>query len=269
MDRLALRGPRASSARGRWSRPPPPRRARAGGTELAAITWIEGIPAAGLPAGALALLRTAASSGLLVVVVLPAGRRGKEDGFDFEEASRIAAQVDGVLLAQYLAEGSLISAADELPERLPARVDAGALADRADARAWLVLANAEPEARDGVADGAFALSLAPVHGAYLERLEQANAGLRRANARLARANLGRHDSSAASFAWQLKQAKDRISELNQELEQMQERLAMEVEIGIRNDQYFQTARAQLQTRPHQIAMRVAFWHRRISRLFRR
>ena len=74
------------------------------------------------------------------------------------------------------------------------------------------------------------------------QLETALASLRRANARLARERLGRHDAGAASIVWQLAETRRRLD--------------TEVEVARRNDEYFQAARAKLGEPHHRAAERL-------------
>jgi hypothetical protein len=78
--------------------------------------------------------------------------------------------------------------------------------------------------------------------ARVQRLEEAVASLRRANARLMREQLGRHDAAAASLVGQLSDTR--------------RRLAVEIEVGRRNDEYFQAARSKLLEPHHRAAERL-------------
>lgn len=81
-------------------------------------------------------------------------------------------------------------------------------------------------------------------------LRATNAELRRANARLARERLGRHDSAAASVLSRLER---RLGDAEAEVKRLEARLETEMEVAARNHAMFERARDQLQA-PRYVVM---------------
>jgi hypothetical protein len=196
-----------------------------------AVTWLDA-PAETLP---VERLRDAAAAGVRLVLAVAGLERGDAAGL----AERLGALVAG---EQLLVRGTLISGPDGAAGAAPAEVGGS----EEPPRRILLTANVEPEELERAASVRLALALEDVHAAQLERLEAAYWSLRRANARLARENLGRHDAAAASV----------VGPLTTELEQMRRQLAIEVEVARQNDEYFQAARAKLDEPHHRAAERL-------------
>ena len=196
-----------------------------------ALTWLDA-PAEALP---VERLRDAAAAGVRLVLAVSGVERG---------AAAALAEHLGALVAgeQLHVQGTLISGPDGAPGAVPAAVGTG---DEPPRRV-LLTANVEPEELERAASLRLALALEDVHAAQLERLEAAYWSLRRANARLARENLGRHDAAAASV----------VGPLTRELEEMRRQLAIEVEVARQNDEYFQAARRKLDEPHHRAAERL-------------
>ena len=204
-----------------------------GVAEHDAITWLDA-PAETLP---VERLRDAAAAGVRLVLAVS----GLERGAAAALAERLGALVAG---EQLHVQGTLISGPDGAPGGggLPAAVGSG----DEPPRRILLTANVEPEELERAASVRLALALEDVHAAQLQRLEAAYWSLRRANARLARENLGRHDAAAASV----------VGPLTTELEEIRRQLAIEIEVARQNDEYFQAARAKLDEPHHRAAERL-------------
>jgi hypothetical protein len=143
-------------------------------------------------------LRAAAAEGRPIVVGLSADAAGA----GAREAARLAGELGGVTVHQRLAAGSLIGADD------------GEGAD-ADTVHFLVCANVS-----SVADASSSLmdaAAVPLMTGYVRYLEDANRSLSEANARLARASLGVHDSAAAAIVAELKANRETAEALRAEL----------------------------------------------------
>ena len=202
-----------------------------GVTDFEAVTWLDA-PAEALP---VERLRDAAAAGVRLVLAVSGLERGAAAGL----AERLGALVAG---EQLHVQGTLISGPGGAPGDAPAAVGGG----EEPPRRILLAANVEPEELERAASVRLALALEDVHAAQLERLEAAYWSLRRANARLARENLGRHDAAAASV----------VGPLTTELEEIRRQLAIEVEVARQNDEYFQGARAKLDEPHHRAAERL-------------
>jgi hypothetical protein len=195
------------------------------------LAWL-GAPAEMLP---VERLRDAAAAGVRLVLAVSGLERGDAPSL----AERLGALVAG---EQLHVQGTLISGPDGAPGSSPAAVGGS----EEPPRRILLTANVEPEELERAASVRLALALEDVHAAQLERLEAAYWSLRRANARLARENLGRHDAAAASV----------VGPLTTELEEIRRQLAIEVEVARQNDEYFQAARAKLDEPHHRAAERL-------------
>jgi hypothetical protein len=139
------------------------------------MVWLDHYTATGADAEA---LHGAVAEGKPVVLGLPADAGGAAA----REASRLAAELGGVTVTQQLAAGSRIHLGDE---------QAG------DVVHFLVCVNVEA-ARATESSSLTDIDTAPVLSGYVRFLEEANRTLSEANARLARENLGVHDSAAAA-----------------------------------------------------------------------
>ena len=196
-----------------------------------ALTWLDA-PSEALP---VERLRDAAAAGVRIVLAV--------SGLAPEDAAGLAERLGALVAGEQLhVQGTLISGPDGAPGFSPEAVGGSAEPPRR----ILLTANVEPEELERAASMRLALALEDVHAAQLERLEAAYWSLRRANARLARENLGRHDAAAASV----------VGPLTTELEETRRRLAIEIEVARQNDEYFQAARAKLDEPHHRAAERL-------------
>lgn len=154
-------------------------------------------------ATAVGRLRTLAQTGMRMVLSVPNSKAFGEENpfhvtdFGYDEAIKAFADFPAtVMLPQFLAEGSLIS-----PIGATAVDVALGGEDRAEpeyANHFIFCVNIDPAAVDGVHHGRLQLSAAPLFNRWSEGMKQALTALRRENARLARARLGKADSAAAS-----------------------------------------------------------------------
>jgi hypothetical protein len=195
-----------------------------------AVSWLDA-PRSGLP---LHLLATAADAGVRLVL----GVRG----LDPATAKRVAERLGGrVVGRQAMVQASLISGAAEQSDP-----DVSLAGDTGGAHRTLIVANVGEEEAERALDAVAGLHAEPIDAAYIDRLETAYRAMRRANARLTRENLGRHDAAAASV----------IGRLTTELEKAEYRLGIEIEVARRNDEYFQSARSKLGEPHHRAAERL-------------
>jgi hypothetical protein len=154
------------------------------------VMWIDDYAAGGDNAQA---LHAAVAEGKPVVLGLPADAGGAAA----REASRLAAELGGVALTQQLAAGSLIGEGEE---------HAG------DVVHFLVCVNVE-SARATESSSLTDTDAAPLLSGYVRFLEEANRTLSEANTRLARKNLGVHDSAAAAVVADLEREVQRQREI--------------------------------------------------------
>ena len=142
--------------------------------------------------------------------------------FSWEDAlERIGSLPRTVALTQYLAEGSLICAADLAAAPVDANVDL----DRhepeyANHFIFLVGFDAPP------VEGLMQLDSAPVATATLRNLETANEALRRVNQRLMCASMGRADSAAGTLAAKYEATSRALADLQKEHDAWLERCAI-------------------------------------------
>jgi hypothetical protein len=198
-----------------------------------AVCWLDA-PRTGLP---LHLLATAAGAGVRLVLAV----RGLDPAAGEGLAERIGGHVVG---RQAIVQASLIGdPADAADGGGPvvSLADGGAAAHRT-----LIVANAGSEETEGALDAVAGLLAETVDATHVERLETAYRAMRRANARLVRENLGRHDAAAASV----------IGRLTTELAEATHRLETEIEVARRNDEYFQAARSKLGEPHHRAAEKL-------------
>lgn len=175
-------------------------------SDFDAVVLLEGLEHLENPADALQSLVRLAEHGMRLVMSVPNSKTLGESNpyhvtdFDYESARAAFADFDDcVWLYQFLAEGSLITAGVEA-EPVSELVDRER-GEPAYANHYLVCVNAGDAASR--ASALATLELAPVHNRYMLNLESANEELRRANARLAREQLGKADSAAASLVARL------------------------------------------------------------------
>jgi hypothetical protein len=150
-------------------------------------------------------LQATVSEGRPVVIGLPADA----DGAAAREARRLASELGGVTVAQHLAAGSLIS---------------GTEGDAGDVVHYLVCVNVEP-ARGAEASTMTDAEAVPLLTGYVRFLEEANRSLSEANARLARENLGVHDSAAGALEPQVSLLKEQLAEQRELTRQAEAALA--------------------------------------------
>jgi 2-polyprenyl-3-methyl-5-hydroxy-6-metoxy-1,4-benzoquinol methylase len=152
---------------------------------------------------ALRLLREHAQRGVRIVASVPNGKLFGEQNpfhvteFGYDEAIAAFAPFPAtVMVPQFLAEGSLICP----PRALETDVTVS-LEDRDEpeyANHFLFCVNFEPAEVERVHHGRINVNTAPIFNRWSEDLKHANRALRRENARLARARLGKAGSAAAS-----------------------------------------------------------------------
>ncbi|MGI8714105.1 MAG: methyltransferase domain-containing protein, partial [Solirubrobacteraceae bacterium] len=153
--------------------------------------------------GALELLRGHAERGMQVVASVPNGKLFAEHNpfhlaeFGYDDAIRAFASFPStVMVPQFLAEGSLIVPAHARQPEVTVSLD-----DRDEpeyANHFVFCVNFDPAAVEGVHHGRVQLNTAPVFNRWAEDLKQGAWALRRENARLARARLGKGGSAAAA-----------------------------------------------------------------------
>jgi SAM-dependent methyltransferase len=236
-----------------------------GADDCDAIVCFEGIEHVDDPEALAAELARVAANGTALIVSIPNSAGFEErnpyhvTAFSYERAiATFATLGDPVILGQYHSEGSLMLGNDPEAELRGELADDGP-PDLAWANHWIALVNvpvddvAEAVARMG-------LSAAPNQNEYMRALERANDELWRANGRLARHQLGIHDSAAASVIGRLER---RTQEAERRVRELEERLALEVEVAKQNDRNFQNVRATLELPRHRA---VDALHRRMLRL---
>jgi SAM-dependent methyltransferase len=183
-----------------------------------AIVMFEGLEHLHSPERALAGLRRHAEDGLGLVISVPNSKAFDEDNpfheTDFGYDEVLAAFRDFpnvVLLYQFLAEGSLITA----EQRDGAGEGHFVLEDHAEepyASTFIACANFEDALAAWSADARLHFAVSPVSNRYLLNLQRANVELRRVNARLARGFLGKADSAAASLVARVEDAERALAE---------------------------------------------------------
>jgi hypothetical protein len=164
------------------------------------LVWLDDYPGDGDRQPLDEAVQAVATAGRALVVGLPADAGGRAE----RDAAALASALDGVVVAQRLAAGSVI-----VDRPGPAGTVLSEPSDGDDAVHYLVCANVDRD-RLGTAAAMLGAAAVPLMTGYVRFLHEANEQLRRANARLARERLGVHDSAAASLA-------PRISELEKEV----------------------------------------------------
>jgi hypothetical protein len=198
-----------------------------------AVRWLDAA-ADDLPVDA---LRSAGEAGLRVLLAVR--------GLDRRQGAGVAERLRGIVAgSQVLVQGSMIASIGGEP---PAAVelDTGSVHDGAVHRLLLAV-NVDEEEASRAAGAVAQLVVDTTFVTQLGRLEAAYWELRRANARLTRKNLGRHDAAAASV----------VGRLTTELRETSRQLEIEIEVARRNDEYFQGARAKLDEPHHRAAERL-------------
>lgn len=151
----------------------------------------------------------------------------------------VAAVPEAVVLEQLTVEATMLSTAEEraqgvslvLPDPVPRR-----------ALEQLVLLGGPAM---GIARAQATATGGAVHAAHRRALGQANAELRRANARLAVETVRKESAAAAAALGREVDLAGRVRWLEERLEAADERLAVEIEVANQNDRNFQNAREQL------------------------
>lgn len=152
---------------------------------------------------ALELLRGHAEQGIQIVASIPNGKLFAERNpfhvteFGYDDAIRAFAPfASTVMVPQFLAEGSLIVPAHAHETEVTVSLD-----DRDEpeyANHFVFCVNFDSSAVEDVHHGRIGLNTAPVFNRWAEDLKQGAWALRRENARLARARLGKGGSAAAA-----------------------------------------------------------------------
>lgn len=149
-------------------------------------------------------LRYLSGVGLRLVLSLPNEDKFVEDNhfhvqtFSYREVRALAATFAGaVVVQQFLAEGSVIAAADgEPPVSAAAAVVNRERFEAEYANHWIIAVGFEPEAVRA-ASSALAVATSPNYNSYMTALERANAELLRINNELRQERMGRRDAAAA------------------------------------------------------------------------
>lgn len=204
---------------------------------------IEHVPDAGALAGALA---RHVRHGVRVVISLPNSAGFEEENefhtvdFGYDEATALFGRVgEHVLLAQRLAEGSVIvDAEDHEAEQRGAVTVVPHDTSAAWANHWLAVYGVDRETI-GDAEVELRATAIPNHYRYMRALEQANRELLRTNRRLGHEHLGKHDAAAGITIGRLER---RAADAEAEVERLEERLELEIEVAKHNDAMFQEAR---------------------------
>src|SRR5450755_597658 len=152
---------------------------------------------------ALALLREHAERGLRIVASVPNGKLLGEQNpyhmteFGYDEAIEAFAPFPSTLMVpQFLAEGSLICPSDAQQTEVTVTLE-----DRDEpeyANHFIFCVGFEPEEVQRTHHGRIQLNTSPMFNRWAEDLKRSAWALRRENARLARARLGKAGSAAAS-----------------------------------------------------------------------
>ena len=152
---------------------------------------------------ALALLLGHARTGMRMIVSVPNSKAFDEQNpfhltdFGYDEAIRAFSPFPSTLmLPQFIAEGSLIWPPGARETDLS--LTAGDRVEPEYANHFIFCINLEPAEVENVHHGRMQLSGAPLYNRWAEDIKHALAALRRENARLARARLGKAGSAAAS-----------------------------------------------------------------------
>jgi cyclopropane fatty-acyl-phospholipid synthase-like methyltransferase len=178
-----------------------------------------------------------ASKGMQLVISVPNSATFEEDNpyhltdFSFDSASQLLEQLGGgVMLCQYLSEGSIIG--HVAAEDVESTVLHGERAEPRYANHFLLLVNVDSERIEGAQGNRSVVVEAPVHNRYMHSLEVANGQLRRRNNELARklmragsvrAKVGSAATAlVASLEKRIEERERRIDELEGLIEQRDE-----------------------------------------------
>jgi len=183
---------------------------------------------------ALEALRSAARSGLRIIISIPNSKAFDESNayhhteFGFDEAMRAFESFDDVVvLDQFHAEASLIQL------RGTAATDVRAVLRRQGepeyANHFIGCVNLRDRLGSSHLSARVDIALSAYQSRYMLGLERANAELRRANVQLARKRIGMNDSAAATIL-------SRVEALQAELEETREQLRVCVETRISEEQ---------------------------------
>jgi 2-polyprenyl-3-methyl-5-hydroxy-6-metoxy-1,4-benzoquinol methylase len=152
---------------------------------------------------ALALLRAHAQHGLRVIASVPNSKMFREQNpfhiteFGYDEAlSAFSGFPARVMLPQFLAEGSLITPPGAVQTEVTVAIEGRD--EPAYANHFLFCVNFDADEVESVHHGRVQLNTSPIFNRWSEGLKHTVAALRRENARLARARLGKSGSAAAS-----------------------------------------------------------------------
>ena len=177
---------------------------------------------------ALALLAEHAERGVRIVASVPNGKLFEEENpyhvteFGYDEALKAFAPFPAtVMVPQFLAEGSLIAPSGATETDVTVSLD-----DRDEpeyANHFIFCSGFSEEEVGGAHHGRIQLNTAPVFNRWAEDLKQGARALRRENARLARARLGKGGSAAASALARLAEHEAQIAELEQRCREAEER----------------------------------------------
>ncbi len=152
---------------------------------------------------ALELLREHAERGLKIIASVPNGKLFEEDNpyhftdFGYDEAvAAFARFADPVMVPQYLAEGSLIAPPGASQTDVSVTLSERDEPEYANHFLWLIGFDAQAVGR--AHHGRLLVTAAPVFNRWSEDIKRAAWALRRENARLGRARLGKGSAAAAS-----------------------------------------------------------------------
>jgi 2-polyprenyl-3-methyl-5-hydroxy-6-metoxy-1,4-benzoquinol methylase len=199
------------------------------GDRFEAIVCFEGLEHLAGIDEALALLRGHADAGMRLIASVPNSRLFDEDNphhvtdFGYEGAlEAFAGFPELTMVPQFLAEGSLI-----VPENATGTEVSVALEDRRDpayANHFIFCSSIAEDDVAAVHHGRMQLEAAPAYNRHMKALEQANAELRRANARLARQRLGKSDSAAASHLAKQEDLRRRAEQAEAKVAELQDQV---------------------------------------------
>jgi 2-polyprenyl-3-methyl-5-hydroxy-6-metoxy-1,4-benzoquinol methylase len=200
------------------------------------VVCFEGLEHLGGLGRALELLREHAGRGVKVIASVPNGRLFKEDNpfhvteFGYDEAlAAFAPFPSTVMVPQFLAEGSLLCPAGASETEVEVTLE-----DRDEpeyANHFIFCAGFDPGAVTRALHGRIQLNTSPVFNRWAEDLKHAAWALRRENARLARARLGKGGSAAASALAAISDHEARMAELRERCRVAEER-ANELEMAL-------------------------------------
>jgi SAM-dependent methyltransferase len=207
----------------------------------------------------IARLRSHLDEGVTLVASVPNSKAFAEENpfhltdFGYEEAVDLLERLSGgVMLYQYLTEGSVIYATreSELPPSTVKYLDDD---EPEYANHFILVVNVDPQRVDLAQSGSSMFVEAPIHNRYVRGLEVSNRELRRRNSELARKIIGvwpvglaKTGSAAPSFIMSLE---TRVTDLEEMLaDSMQEEARLEDQIAKRDDLIIAQRREVLQLR---------------------